>query len=211
MKKFLTFILAAFIAVASFLSFFVMGDALPFGDIDENAWYYSSVCDVYEREIFNGITKESFAPNDNLTRAMFVTALARVEGIDATLYNWKVLGDVSPSDWYGPYVAWAYDKAITQSMGNDDFRPNYQVTREQIATFIVRYLKNCTETELKTSEINYNDKDKISDFAKEPVAVCFAMGLMKGDENGNFDPLSPITRAQAAAVISRLIDITENK
>ena len=206
MKKVLSLILTALFAVSSFS---VLGAVLPFDDVDENGWYYSSVCDVYEKGIFNGVTVESFAPNDTLTRAMFVTALARVEGIDPELYNWKVLGDVAPSDWYGPYVAWAYDKAITQSMGNDDFRPNYHVTREQIAAFIVRYLKNCTETELKSAEIQYKDKDKISDFAKDPVGICLAMGLMKGDENGYFDPLSPITRAQAAAVISRLIDMNE--
>ncbi len=175
-----------------------------FSDIVPGAWYESDVEYTVTKGIFNGVSENEFSPSAPFTRAMFVVALGRLDGIDPVAYNWKVLGDVSPSDWYGPYVAWAYDKAITQSMGNDDFRPDYNVTREQIAAFIVRYLKNCTDVEIKSEKTNYNDASEIASFATESVDVCAALGLMIGDENGNFRPKDGMTRAEAATVIARL-------
>ena len=140
---------------------------------------------------------------------MFVVTLGRLDGIDPIVYNWKVLGDVSPSDWYGPFVTWAFEKQITQSMGNDDFRPDYNVTREQIATFIVRYLKNCTDVKTESVLTSYGDASEIAEFAVESVDICAALGIMKGDDNGNFRPKDGITRAEAASVIARLDRLIE--
>lgn len=55
----------------------------------------------------------------------------------------------------------------------------------------------------------YNDQHKISDWAKKSVARVTELGLMVGDENGNFNPEKNITRQEVAAVISRLVDIVK--
>ena len=177
-----------------------------FSDVRDDAWFAADVQYVTENGIFNGTSEDTFSPSAPFTRAMFVVTLGRLHGIEPSAYNWKVLGDVSPDDWYGPYVAWAYDNAITQSMGNDDFRPDYNVTREQMATFIARYLKKYAEkqSENKTFSCDYADKASISGFAVESIAFCSEIGILKGDENGNFRPQDGITRAEAAAVIARL-------
>ncbi len=203
MKKTIITFLTALIILSTATSVFAQE---RFPDVPKEAWFASDVEYVTEKGIFNGTSEDAFSPSALFTRAMFVVTLGRLHGIDPTLYNWKVLGDVSPDDWYGPYVAWAYDNAITQSMGNDDFRPDYNVTREQIATFITRYLKKFEgfQPENMTFSCNYADKYKISAFAAEGIGLCAELGLMQGDENGNFRPQDGITRAEAATVIARL-------
>ncbi len=203
MKK----ILASFLLVFTiFLHTIAVFAQTAFLDVADDAWFAEEVEYVAEKGFFNGTSTDTFSPDSPFTRAMFVVTLGRLHGIDPALYNWKVLGDVSPDDWYGPYVAWAYDNAITQSMGNDDFRPDYNVTREQIATFITRYIKRFEgiSPEKMTLSCDYKDKGSISAFAVESIGFCAELGLMKGDENGNFRPQDGITRAEAAAVIARL-------
>lgn len=204
MKKIVLFFLSALLVLSSVS---VMPSfAAEFSDFSSDAWFAKDVAYVTENGIFNGMGAGTFSPNAPFTRAMFVVTLGRLHGIDPVSYKWKVLGDVEPDTWYGPYVAWAFDNAITQSMGNDDFRPDYNVTREQIATFIARYLKKFEGLMPKTEELscNFKDADKISAFAVESVGFCAELGLMQGDENGNFRPQDGITRAEAAAVVARL-------
>ncbi len=203
MKRIIITLLSTLILLATVTAVLAQGS---FSDVMSDAWFAADVEYVTEKGIFNGTSEDAFSPSVPFTRAMFVVTLGRLHGIDPTIYNWKVLGDVSPDDWYGPYVAWAYDNAITQSMGNDDFRPDYNVTREQIATFITRYLKKFEniQPEKMTFSCDYADKDKISAFAVESIGFCAELGIMQGDETGNFRPQDGITRAEAAAVIARL-------
>lgn len=203
MKKFT--LATASMLLALLLSFSCLAES-SFFDVTDDKWYAKDVAYVTEKGIFNGMSDGSFSPDSPFTRAMFVAVLGRLHGIDTSLYTWKVLGDVSPDDWYGPYVAWAYDNAITQSMGNDDFRPDHNVTREQIATFVARYIKKFTTiTPEKTkTERHFADEEKISDFAVESARICAELGIMNGDIDGNFRPSDGITRAEAAAVAARL-------
>ena len=51
----------------------------------------------------------------------------------------------------------------------------------------------------------FSDKTLISDWATEFVDIAVTLGLVKGDNNGNFNPKSGTTRAEAATVIYRLM------
>lgn len=210
MKKIVLMLLCVLVIFGTMTTVFAQSS---FSDVPNVAWFANDVKYVTQNGIFNGVSYDTFSPDAPFTRAMFVVTLGRLHGIDPELYKWKVLGDVSPDDWYGPYVAWAFDNAITQSMGNDDFRPDYNVTREQIATFITRYLKKFGSVALEkmTLSCDYKDKGSISAFAVEGVGVCAELGLMNGDENGNFRPQDGITRAEAAAVIARLHKLLINE
>lgn len=57
--------------------------------------------------------------------------------------------------------------------------------------------------------LTYIDKDSISDWALESVARATEKGILKGDENGRFNPKGTLTRAEFAAIISRLLGFGE--
>ena len=56
-----------------------------------------------------------------------------------------------------------------------------------------------------TSNAAFKDDDKISDSCKEAVDVMNAVGVLIGDNNGNFNPTANLTRAEAAKIISYLM------
>ena len=49
-------------------------------DVSENHWAYPYIQDVTERGVMNGVASNLFQPDGTMTRAMFVTVLARMSG-----------------------------------------------------------------------------------------------------------------------------------
>ncbi len=178
-------------------------DRHPFGDVSAEEWYEEYVQYVWNNGLFNGITTSTFAPERAMTRAMFVTVLGRIADVQQDDYTEQVFSDVEPKSWYGAYVAWAAEKEITNGIGDGKFAPDREVSREEMATFVYRYL-NSTGELTEQGEMQYPDKDTIADFAVEAVGACTAIGIFEGDEQGLFNPQDSSTRAEAAAVFTRL-------
>lgn len=177
--------------------------AHPFTDVKPGDWYNEYVSYVWQYGIFNGMTETTFVPEGKLTRAMFVTVLGRIVGVDGKEYTQAAFADVDPASWYGPYVAWAAKYGVTNGMGDGSFAPDANVTRQQIATFLCRFLKLAGK-EVESAALSYVDADKIADYAREGVAVCLAMGLMQGDTLNQFRPEDHASRAEAATICARL-------
>ena len=66
---------------------------------------------------------------------------------------------------------------------------------------IVNMLRKVDEKDMNT----FKDADKISTYAIEAVENMVLQGIMKGDTDGNFRPLEPITRQDLAVVINNLL------
>ncbi len=103
-------------------------------------------------------------------------------------------------------VAWASENGIVNGVSEAEFAPDDAITREQMAAMIYRYseYKGASPTEAEAMQLDYADLADISDYAAEAVMYCNLTGIMIGDENNNFAPLSNATRAEAAAVFERV-------
>ena len=86
--------------------------------------------------------------------------------------------------------------------------PQSSITRAEVATIFFRLLTEETRTANATKTNNYADvsSDK---WYNQAVSTLSAMGIIKGDSRGNFNPNAPITRAEFAAIAARF-DKTEN-
>ena len=71
----LTSLMLAFIMAFSML--LVPVEAASFQDVSDTAWYKAAVDYVHEKGWMNGVSETEFAPNMDVTRAMFVTVLSR--------------------------------------------------------------------------------------------------------------------------------------
>ncbi len=114
-----------------------------FSDVSKKDWFYDSVKFVYQNHIMKGISKEKFAPNKLTTRAMIVTMLYRLD--DATKVLEKdVFSDVENGAWYYDAVKWASNNHIVNGYGNNTFRPNKNITREELCKILYNtlYIKN---------------------------------------------------------------------
>lgn len=120
----------------------------PFTDIYKSAPYYDAIEFVYENELFKGVTTTKFEPNTTMTRAMFVTVLGRLAGIDE--YDSRYAGKSSFSDvvssaatdWYVPYVEWASSIGLLKGYEDGTFRPNREITHTEMYILMERYARN---------------------------------------------------------------------
>ena len=161
----------------------------PFTDVSVNAWYYEAVKYVYENGIMNGMDRYSFQPNGTLTRAMVWTMLARLDGVDTEGGN----------SWYAKAQEWATATGVS-----DGENPTGEVTREQLITMLWRY----AGSPVYTADLRgYVDTADISSWAEQAMCWAVATGVIEGDENSALTPKADTTRAQAAAMLMRAIEL----
>ena len=176
----------------------------PFTDVKENDWFYASVKYAYENDLMKGISNTEFAPDSEVTRAMFVTVIYRMENEPQT--GKCAFTDVESGSYYESAVAWANENGIVSGISEDCFAPNEPITREQMAAIIYRYAAFKEYDITTSSNTSYTDNDNISDYAKDAVIWAAEKSVMTGNTDGSFAPKANTTRAQAASVFMRMVE-----
>ena len=185
-----------------------------FTDVSRSDWYYQFVDYVTSKGYFNGVADKTFAPADNMTRAMFVTVLFRFDGAKGDRTQ-SAFTDVAPGQWYTDAINWAAANRIVDGVGDGKFAPNDPITRAQMCTMIERYLalykKAWKVTLPETGSVSVMvDENAIPAYALAAVKQCQRHGLVNGFEDGTFRPNELSTRAQVAAVIYRMSFLVQN-
>ena len=185
-----------------------------FTDVSRSDWYYQFVDYVTSKGYFNGTAETTFAPAENMTRAMFVTVLFRFDGAKGDRSQ-SAFTDVAPGEWYTDAINWAAANRIVDGVGNGKFAPNDPITRAQMCTMIERYLalykKAWKVTLPETGSVSVMvDENAIPAYALAAVKQCQRHGLVNGFEDGTFRPNELSTRAQVAAVIYRMSFLVQN-
>lgn len=179
---------------------------VEFSDIASH-WARNEIKALAAKGIVIGTGDGTFAPNKNTTRAEFVTILARA-------LNWQGTGnainfaDVSDEDWYAEAVRAAFETGIIKGDGKSFF-PNAPITREEMATILIRVWKIFRDGIITPSSdlpSSIMDEAEISDWASEAVHQAYALGLLKGKLNDLFAPKDRAARAEVAVVITRLLN-----
>lgn len=176
----------------------------PFTDVKENDWFYDSVKYAYENDLMKGISNTEFAPDSDVTRAMFVTVIYRMENEPQT--GKCAFTDVESGSYYENAVAWTNENGIVSGISEDCFAPNEPITREQMAAIIYRYAAFKGYDITTSSNTSYTDNDNISDYAKDAVIWAAEKYVMTGNTDGSFAPKANTTRAQAASVFMRMVE-----
>lgn len=176
-----------------------------FDDVPPTYWAYDYIMDLYNAGIVNGETANMYMPENNITRAEFTKIAVNVFGLEAASTT-SQFSDVKASDWFAPYVIAATEAGLVNGISANEFAPNADITREQMATIIGRQM-NMTSTAAMT----YPDAASISDYAKEYVAGLSENGLLQGDETGNFRPQANAARSEASALLDRVYVLTKGE
>ena len=176
---------------------------MPFVDILKGDKYYDDIEYVYVNGIFNGVTETLFRPNDSMTRAMFVTALWRMDGCSPVMLPEMPFVDVNVSEYYSIALSWAWESGIVVGMGGGLFAPNETITREQAAVMLYRYaLYLGMDVEVDEPEYAvFGDTPKVSEWAYNGVLYCVLNGIMENMSNGLFYPQNEVPRAEAASIL----------
>lgn len=185
------------------LSLFDKGEISCFSDVKKENWYFNSVCYAEQNRLLFGISNTEFAPNESLTRAMFVTILYRAEGQPQT-NNILKFEDIAENAYYANAVSWASENGIIAGVSNTEFVPERDITREEMAAVISRYADyKGINTDSQGNLSVFTDANAVSRWARENVAWAVGTGLISGKGDNILDPLGSTTRAEAAAILNR--------
>ena len=173
-----------------------------FIDVAPNAWYRDAVQYAYAGGLMTGVSATEFAPEATTTRAMIVSMLARLEGVESA--ESAGFTDVAADDWYATAVNWAAASGITSGTGDGNFSPNTAITREQLAAILMNYAAYKGEDVSARADLgNYTDQP--STWAQEAMSWAVAEGLISGVTADTLQPQGAATRAQVAAILQRFL------
>lgn len=149
-----------------------------------------------EKKIISGYPDGSFQPQALVTRSEYAKLLSlsfTVEQKPAGAFS-----DVQTGDWFAPYVGGLAAEGVIKGV-DGRFLPQENITRQDAAVMLYRLAKPTGDG----TGLPFGDREEISGYAKEAVAVLSSAGILMGDGK-NFYPLNPITRGEAAVLIDRI-------
>ncbi|MEK4003320.1 polysaccharide lyase family 8 super-sandwich domain-containing protein [Paenibacillus sp. FSL H3-0333] len=105
--------------------------------------------------------------------------------------------------WAEASILEAVKQGIITGYPNSSFQPNRNVTRAEFTVMLAKALK------LQNTEaaLSFKDSDRIGSWAKTAVAQAVALGIIQGDNNSNFRPDAPMTRAEMAVMLARALHL----
>lgn len=174
-----------------------------YDDVNSKSWCFDAVKYARDNSLMSGTSPNLFEPDGEITRAMVVTILYRMEKEPNTKkVSYK---DVESGSWYENAVSWASIKGIVNGVEKNLFAPDENITREQLAAILYRYAKYKGLNVKVDSEIvkEYIDNQLLSDYASDSVGWAIGNGLISGTDKIHITPQGNATRAQAAVVLYR--------
>jgi hypothetical protein len=119
--------------------------------------------------------------------------------------------DVKEGMYYTFAVAWGEANGIVNGYGDGIFKPEQTVSRQEMATVLLRYAKFIGKgagSEADTA-LGFADSAKVGDWALEGVAFCANNGIVEGRPDKTFDPAAFATRAEFATMIHRFSELVK--
>jgi hypothetical protein len=175
-----------------------------FSDLDGVPWAKEYIEFLADKGVINGKTAGIFAPYDNVTRVEFVKMLTEALGlVDETAET--EFSDTAPDMWHYKYIASAQKAGITIGIGEKLFGPDSAVTRRDMAVMAYRAVSVSGISLKYGGDSDFFDNELIGEYAKTAVNALSAAGVLNGMGGNIFSPLLLSTRAEAAAVIYRIL------
>lgn len=191
------------------------GDACAsknFTDVSSTDWFHADVDYAVSEGIMNGTSNMTFAPNAQMTRAMLVTTLWRMNESPVVEGECKFT-DVSKDAYYYNAVLWANENGIVNGNTATTFAPNAPITREQFASILYRYVKSLnidvlTDGYEDTNILSFDDFADIHSYAIPAIQWACGAGIFNTTAS-KLNPTGVATRAQTAAMLHRMQELVE--
>lgn len=165
-------------------------------------WAEQTIRNLVSKNVVNGYEDGTFRPEDSVTKGEFIKLLmsATGKGTSDGFTNYK---DVNAS-WARPYVSKAIYLGICDNISDSTeiFGVDKSITRAQAVALMGRLLAPD-----KKGIPSFTDNSSIPDWASNEVYSMVELGLITGMEDGSFKPLDNLTRAEAATIIERIMNL----
>lgn len=156
----------------------------------------------YTKPYASGYDDGSFLPNNNITRGELAAMIARLsygDDLPDGMYQ-ASFPDVDSDAWFNKYIGYLEDKDVLSGYEDGTFRPMDTITRGEISAVIER----AQRYDLISYNGIFTDVTE-NDWAKDYIETLADKNIVSGYEDGTFGPYSPLTRAEAVAIINRVL------
>lgn len=168
-----------------------------FTDLPVDHWAFDYITQLALDDIISGYEDKTFKPNGNVTRAELAKMLAA---------SFKLEGTTKYSDvnnhWADNYISSVGEFVPVK---DNQFRPNEEATRQDVAVALVNILDKTERMKLQESKLTFDDIPMIDEEYISHIGKAVSGGIISGYGDGTFRPQEPITRAEVATMIYRII------
>ena len=219
MKRKMAMALAAVLVAGSLP---VTVSAATFTDINEVSWASSTIQAVSDKGLINGYEDGTFRAKNNVTYSeamvMVYNLMSKTGNLKASATNTlsiyqSVLNTYKIPTWSQSTVAYGLSAQILMAADLPKFTTNgvsNPATRQDVAVMFGRALSEKYDIYAGTG-VNYNDVWRISNEAMPYVDLLTRLGIVTGDDSGNFNPTANITRAEMAVMMNKTYDLLSNE
>lgn len=179
---------------------------VSFSDVGKNHWAFQYIGEMVDRKALSGYPDGEYKPDGLVTRGEFAKIMVKAADIEVDVNNTGTVFADMKKHWARPFVNASsnYMTGYVDSNGNNNFRPNSQALREDIAVALVKLKGYDTSlADLSLLDTMFADSESISKQVKPYVAVAVEKGLISGYQDKTFRGQNSITRAEAAALLWR--------
>ncbi len=178
-----------------------------FADV-QGSWAEEAVRTLASMLIVKGVDDANFAPDAPVTRAEMTAMVVRGLGLQDEAWTSPNFGDVAENSWHAGAVAAAVQADIVQGDAAGRFRPDALISRQEAAVMLLRAMRAAgyaPDSGTPSALGAFADAGQISAWAREAMDAAVANGLMQGDPAARLHPQQPITRAESAAMLLRML------
>ena len=202
-KRFGALLLALVLTFSLSVTAFAAVEDTGFSDVDADDWFAASAVYARDNGIMNGTSATTFNPNGTTSGGQIAAILYRAAGSPAASGGTD-FSDVAETAYYASAVRWAAANGVVTGYADGTFRPNDPITRQQMAAILWRY----AGSPAAESGTDYADESAIASYAVTAVDWARDAGVISGRDGNRFDPSGRATRAQAAVILHRYLELT---
>lgn len=170
-------------------------------------WARSAIDELASRYIIEAGSNGYYGPNVDITRGEFAVMVARAFGLDSDSDAAGRFRDIGSGHPMAASIGAASNAGIINGYVDGTFKPNNNITREQMAVMVVRAMEVAGKPASYNSSAlqKFKDRNKIGGYAREAVIQAVSSGLIAGVSADSFNPSGKASRAQAAVMLQRVM------
>lgn len=184
------------IIVASVLTVSTVVSAADYADVPDEHWATAVINEAAEAGIMYGRDDGTFGLGDTVKRSEFAAMLVRLMKWDKSVSAISLFSDVQSDKWYFADIKTLADHNV---FNEEEFRPNDNITRREMAVMLVKALGYSELAQSETSSV-FNDVSTDEGY----ISVAYTLGIINGKSDTMFDPEGPALREEGAAMMMRM-------
>ena len=159
---------------------------------------------VQPKAYLSGYANGTFQPKKSMTRAEAAQMIYNLL-LDGQVDMDAILTDVAANAWYAKAVNTLATLGVITGYSDGSFRPNDTITRAEFLTILMRMSSGALQSGSSFKDVS------TMDWFYTAVAHAVEYGWVNGYADGTFRPNAPISRAEVAAIINRVLQRTADR